>query len=197
VHWMPPSRRSSTTTNTTKMSNFFFLPAVMTHMTTSGRISGDLLRLLYIPSRGQAELLQMHGYLYRFFDPSPPAVKQRRGTYLYYNRAAIGLACAQATAESSKHPTPFYTQHPLSAPRAGRAAERFQVSYLVSSLGDAKRACWPKRARAERRPAPAPAFKTRKNSGQNPFFTSNALGRARSPPSQWLGGTAGIPWHWD
>jgi hypothetical protein len=26
------------------------------------------------------------------------AYKQRRGTYFYYNRAAIGLACAQATA---------------------------------------------------------------------------------------------------
>ena len=32
-------------------------------------------------------------------DPSPKAFKQRRGTYFYYyNRAAIGLACAQATA---------------------------------------------------------------------------------------------------
>jgi hypothetical protein len=28
----------------------------------------------------------------------PKAYKQRRGTYFYYNRAAIGLACAQATA---------------------------------------------------------------------------------------------------
>ena len=31
-------------------------------------------------------------------DPSPLAFKQRRGSYFYYNRAAIGLACAQATA---------------------------------------------------------------------------------------------------
>ena len=31
-------------------------------------------------------------------DPSPQAFKQRRGSYFYYNRAAIGLACAQATA---------------------------------------------------------------------------------------------------
>ena len=31
-------------------------------------------------------------------DPSTKAYKQRRGTYFYYNRAAIGLACAQATA---------------------------------------------------------------------------------------------------
>jgi hypothetical protein len=33
-------------------------------------------------------------------DPSTKAYKQRRGTYFYYNRAAIGLTCAQATAES-------------------------------------------------------------------------------------------------
>jgi hypothetical protein len=31
-------------------------------------------------------------------DPSTQAFKQRRGTYFYYNRAAIGIACAQATA---------------------------------------------------------------------------------------------------
>jgi hypothetical protein len=72
--------------------NFFFLPAVMT---TSGRISGDFLRLLYILSNRQA-----HNYFTRMglLDPSTKAFKQRRGTYFYYNRAAIGLACAQATA---------------------------------------------------------------------------------------------------
>ena len=76
--------------------NFLFLPAVMT---TSGRISGacDFLRLLYILAHRQAA---------NFFtrmgipdsDPSSKAYKQSRGTYFYYNRAAIGLACAQATA---------------------------------------------------------------------------------------------------
>jgi hypothetical protein len=72
--------------------NFLFLPAVMT---TSGRISGDFLRLLYIQAHRQAA---------NFFtrmgipDPSSKAYKQRRGTYFYYNRAAIGLACAKATA---------------------------------------------------------------------------------------------------
>jgi uncharacterized protein YciW len=35
-------------------------------------------------------------------DSSTKAFKQRRGTYFYYNRAAIGLACAQATAMRSK-----------------------------------------------------------------------------------------------
>jgi hypothetical protein len=71
--------------------NFFFLPAVTT---TSGRISGDFLRLLYILSHRQSA-----NYFTRMgiIDPSPQAFKQRRGSYFYYNRAAIGLACAQAT----------------------------------------------------------------------------------------------------
>jgi hypothetical protein len=77
--------------------NFFFLPAVTT---TSGRISGDFLRLLYILSHRQAA-----NYFTRMgiIDPSPQAFKQRRGSYFYYNRAAIGLACAQATAMRSLH----------------------------------------------------------------------------------------------
>jgi hypothetical protein len=64
-------------------------------MTTSGRISGDFLRLLYILSDRQAD-----NYFARMglLDPSTKAFKQRRGSYFYYNRAAIGLACAQATA---------------------------------------------------------------------------------------------------
>jgi hypothetical protein len=72
--------------------NFFFLPAIMS---TAGRISGDFLRLLYILSDRQA-----HTYFTRMvlLDHSPEAFKQRRGSYFYYNRAAIGLACAQATA---------------------------------------------------------------------------------------------------
>ena len=49
--------------------NFFFLPAVMT---TSGRISGDFLRLLYILSNRQA-----HNYFTRMglLDPSTKAFK--------------------------------------------------------------------------------------------------------------------------
>jgi len=72
--------------------NFFFLPTVMN---TSGRISGDFLRLLYILSNRQAD-----NYFSRMglLDPSTKAFKQSRGTYFYYNRAVIGLACAQATA---------------------------------------------------------------------------------------------------
>jgi hypothetical protein len=55
----------------------FFLPAVMT---TSWSISGDFLRLIYILSHRHAEK-----YFTRLgiLDPSPPAFKQRRGTYFY------------------------------------------------------------------------------------------------------------------
>ena len=61
--------------------NFFFLPAVMT---TSGRISGDFLRLLYILSHRQAA-----NFFTRMGIPdfSTKAYKQRRDTYFYYNRA--------------------------------------------------------------------------------------------------------------
>jgi hypothetical protein len=64
-------------------------------MTTSGRISGEFLRLLYILSDRQAD-----NYFSRMglLDPSTKAFKQRRGSYFYNNRADIGLACAQATA---------------------------------------------------------------------------------------------------
>jgi len=64
-------------------------------MTTSGKISGDFFRLLYILSHRQAA-----NYFTRMgiLVPSPQEYKQRRGTYFYYNRAAIGIACAQATA---------------------------------------------------------------------------------------------------
>jgi hypothetical protein len=61
-------------------------------MTTSGRISGDFLRLIYILSDRQAG-----NYFARMglLDPSTKAFKQRRVTYFYYNRAAIGFACSR------------------------------------------------------------------------------------------------------
>ena len=93
--------------------NFFFLPAVMT---TSGRISGDFLRLLYILSHRQAEKFFAHlGIL----DPSPEAFKHRRGTYFYYNRSAIGLACAQAIAmriDIARHKRPIKPARRAPAP---------------------------------------------------------------------------------
>jgi hypothetical protein len=42
--------------------------------------------------------LRAHQWRLSALDPFPEAFKQRCGTYFYYNRAAIGLACAQATA---------------------------------------------------------------------------------------------------
>ena len=86
--------------------NFLFLPAVMT---TSGRISGDFLRLLYILARRQAA---------NFFtrmgipDPSSKAYKQRWGTYFYYNRAAIGLAtCTHTYTHAHTHTQPHTHTH--------------------------------------------------------------------------------------
>jgi hypothetical protein len=93
--------------------NFFFLPAVMT---TSGRINGDFLRLLYILSHRQAaKFFTSLGIL----DPSPAAFKQRRGTYFHYNRAAIGLACAQAIAmriDIARHKRPIKPARRAPAP---------------------------------------------------------------------------------
>ena len=94
--------------------NFFFLHTVMT---TSGRISGDFLRLLYILSDRQAD-----NYFARMglLDPSIKAFKQRRGSYFYYNRAAIGLACAQATAmriDIAPHKRPLRKPPPSSTTR--------------------------------------------------------------------------------
>jgi hypothetical protein len=84
-------------------------------MTTSGRISGDFLRLLYILAHRQAA---------NFFtrmgipDTSSKAYKQRLVTYFYYNSAAIGLACSQATAmriDIVPHKRQLRTSHKLSA----------------------------------------------------------------------------------
>ena len=77
--------------------NFFFLPAVMT---ISGRLSGDFLRLLYLLSHRQAT-----NYFTRMgiIDPSPQAFKQRRGTYFYYNRAAIVLSCRPGHRHEDRH----------------------------------------------------------------------------------------------
>ena len=51
-------------------------------------------------------------------DPSPEASKHRRGTYFYYNRSAIGLACAQAIAmridiASTSDRSHQHAEHPL------------------------------------------------------------------------------------
>ena len=84
-------------------------------MSTSGRISGDFFRLLYILYHRQADK-----YFARLgiLDPSPEAFKQRRaycGTYFYYNRAVIGLVCTQAIAmriDIALQKRPLQPQHP-------------------------------------------------------------------------------------
>ena len=80
-------------------------------MSTSGRISGDFFRLLYMLSHHQGIL-----------DPFPEAFKKRRGTHFYYKRAAIGLACAQAVAmriDIAPHKRPLQAQEfNRRAPRA-------------------------------------------------------------------------------
>ena len=64
-----------------------FLPAIMA---TSGRIQGELLRLLYIISHRRAQ-----DYFDRLGDdPSNAAFTTRRAIYFTHNRACIGLACA-------------------------------------------------------------------------------------------------------
>ena len=71
--------------------NKAFIPAILS---TSGRIHGEFLRLLYILA---------HRQTVNFFDtlgeePSNEAFTWRRAEYFFHNRAAIGIACAQATA---------------------------------------------------------------------------------------------------
>ena len=76
------------------------------------------LRLLYILAhRRAANFFTRMGIP----DPSSKAYKQRRGTYFYYNRAAIGLACAQATAmriDIALHTRPRkkHTHHRITSP---------------------------------------------------------------------------------
>jgi len=71
--------------------NKAFLPALLS---TSGRIHGEFLLLLYTFA---------HRQTVKFFEtiweePSNEAFTWRRADYFFHNRAAIGIACAQATA---------------------------------------------------------------------------------------------------
>ena len=84
-----------------------FLLAIMS---TSGRIQGELLRLLFIISHRQVQ-----EYFARLReDPSTQAFTTRRGTYFSHNRASIGLACAQTIAAQAYLPSlNHYTADPL------------------------------------------------------------------------------------
>ena len=70
-------------------------------MSTSGRIQGELLRLLFILSHRQAQ-----AYFFQLgLDPSNQAFTSRRGMYFSHIRASIGLACAQAIAARAYLPS--------------------------------------------------------------------------------------------
>jgi hypothetical protein len=68
-----------------------FLPACMT---TSGRIHGEFLRLLYFMSNKQAvNYFEALGY-----DAHKEEFCHRRGVFFHNNRCTLGMACAQAVA---------------------------------------------------------------------------------------------------
>ena len=91
-----------------------FLPAIMA---TSGRIQGELLRLLFIISHRQAE-----DYFDRLGDdPSNAAFTTRRAIYYNHNRACIGLACAQAVASRAYLPSLPLQRRPLPPPTPRRS----------------------------------------------------------------------------
>jgi hypothetical protein len=68
-----------------------FLPACMS---TSGRIHGELLRLIFFISNKQAEdYFEALGY-----HPHSQEFCHRRGVFFQQNRGTIGMACAQSVA---------------------------------------------------------------------------------------------------
>jgi len=73
--------------------NYAFLPCVIS---TSGRLHGGFLRLLYlIAHRRTSNLFKRHSDN----EPSEEAFKFRRGQYFRHTRAAIGQAAARAVAQ--------------------------------------------------------------------------------------------------
>ena len=63
-------------------------------MTTSGRIHGEFLRLLYFISNKQAvDYFEALGY-----DANKEEFCHRRGVFFHNNRCTLGMACAQAVA---------------------------------------------------------------------------------------------------
>ena len=84
-----------------------FLPACMT---TSGRIHGEFLRLLFFLSNKQADdYFAALGY-----EARKEEFCHRRGVFFYRNRCTIGLACAQAIALRG---APTTARRHVSAPR--------------------------------------------------------------------------------
>ena len=79
-----------------------FLPCVIS---TSGRLHGEFLRLLYIIAhRRTSNWFRRHSK----DEPSEEAFKFRRGQYFWHTRAAIGQAAARAVAQRVQVPSkPF------------------------------------------------------------------------------------------
>ena len=89
-----------------------FLPAVVS---TSGRIHGDLLRLLYLLADNKTK--RHFRDLDEAIDVDSEAYCWRRSGFFWRMRASLGLACAQATTLSSQV---FGKGNPRS--RAGRTS---------------------------------------------------------------------------
>ena len=99
-----------------------FLPACMS---TSGRIHGEFLRLLFFLSNKQADdYFAALGY-----EAHKEEFCHRRGVFFYRNRCTIGLACAQAVVLRG---APTTARRHVSAPRRrppphlARAADNFR-----------------------------------------------------------------------
>jgi hypothetical protein len=88
-----------------------FLPACMT---TSGRIHGEFLRLLFFLSNKQADdYFAALGY-----EAHKEEFCHRRGVFFYRNRCTIGLACAEGVAlRGASRPQLVATSPPLAAGR--------------------------------------------------------------------------------
>ena len=87
-----------------------FLPACMS---TSDRIHGELLRLLFFLSNKQADdYFAALGY-----EAHKEEFCHRRCVFFYSNRCTIGLACAQAVALPAPPPQLVATSPPLAAGR--------------------------------------------------------------------------------
>ena len=63
-------------------------------MSTSGRIHGDLLRLIFFLSNKQAD----DNFAALGYQPHEQEFCHRRGVFFQKNRGTIGMACAQAMA---------------------------------------------------------------------------------------------------
>ena len=79
-------------------------------MSTSGRIHGEFLRLLYFIANKQAsDYFPDLGY-----EPHKEEFCHRRGVYFHKHRCTVGMACAQAVAIRS---APYVARRHADVPR--------------------------------------------------------------------------------